>query len=49
MTLLDITDILSDLDEIWEDPALIMAALTLLVAGLGLGALFFLYPFGRDN
>ena len=40
-------DILSTLDEIWEDPALIMFGLAGGVALLGF-ALLMLYPISRD-
>jgi hypothetical protein len=40
-------DILSELNEIWDDPAWIMFGLTVGLGLLGLGLLL-LYPFGRD-
>ena len=41
-------DILSTLDNVWEDPAWLMFGATVLIGGLGLAALVLLYPFGRD-
>jgi hypothetical protein len=49
MPLLDVFGIsLADLDNVLEDPAWIMFALAGAVGLLGLGALFLLYPLGRD-
>jgi hypothetical protein len=41
-------DILAEVDKILEDPAWIMFGLGVFIGVLGLGALFFLYPFARD-
>ena len=42
-------DVLKTINDIIEDPAWLMLGLTFLVGGLGLAALFLLYPISRDN